>query len=367
MRDAVRMASTTPAPTGSWTPERVALTGAILAVGWLAALVVVDLVVPSQISPDPLFALAPLIACAVLSTRVTTGFGIAAVALTVWSGFLNDAWGTPQQWVRLLEIVLVSVTAVVIATVRVRREQRFARVMNIAETAQRVILPKLPDSAGNVRVAARYLSAAEDAVVGGDLYDCSVTEGFIRFIVGDVRGKGIAAVEQAARVIRAFRQAAASKGRLDEVVADMDTYLTPFLTEEEFVTAVLVDVSEGDPTVVSCGHPQALLISADGPASFLEVHPGLPLGIGHNSRPTVVDWKRGDRLLLYTDGVSEARDSEGTFYPLLENAEKLRGGSLDDALDVLLGDLQRHVDKGRLGDDLAVVMLENIADASTGS
>jgi phosphoserine phosphatase RsbU/P len=288
------------------------------------------------------------------------------VALTVWSGWWNDVWGTGQQWVRLLDIVLVAVVAVVISTVRVRREQRFARVMNIAETAQRVILPKLPDVAGGVRVAARYLSAAEDAVVGGDLYDCSVTEGYIRFIVGDVRGKGIAAVEQAARVIRAFRQAAATKAELVGVVADMDTYLTPFFTDEEFVTAVLVDVSEGEPTVTSCGHPPALLIRADGSASFLEVFPGLPLGIGHVSRPTTLDWAPGDRLLLYTDGVSEARDEDGTFYPLLENAAKLRTDSLDEALDVLLGELQQHVAGGRLGDDLAVVMLENIAAAPTG-
>jgi serine phosphatase RsbU (regulator of sigma subunit) len=287
-----------------------------------------------------------------------------AVALTVWSGWWNDAWGDVQQWVRLLEIVLVSVAAVVIATVRVSREQRLARVMNIAETAQRVILPTLPDSAGGVRVAARYLSAAEDAVVGGDLYDCSVTEGYIRFIVGDVRGKGIAAVEQAARVIRAFRQAAATKAELVGVVTDMDSYLTPFFTDEEFVTAALVDISDGDPTVVSCGHPPPLLIGADGGASFLEVFPGLPLGIGHTSRPAELSWGPGDRLLLYTDGVSEARDADGTFYPLLENAGKLRPGSIDEALDRLLDDLREHVAAGRLGDDLAVVMLENIDSAT---
>jgi sigma-B regulation protein RsbU (phosphoserine phosphatase) len=361
------MPAATPATTSSWTSERLATAGAVVACGWLVVLVVVDVLVSTQISPDPLFALAPLIACAVLSPRATTVFGVAAVALTVWSGWWNGDWSTGQQWVRLLEIVLVSVAAVVIATVRVRREQRLARVMNIAETAQRVILPKLPDSAGGVRVAGRYLSAAEDAVVGGDLYDCSVTEGYIRFIVGDVRGKGIAAVEQAARVIRAFRQAAATKAELVGVVTDMDTYLTPFFTDEEFVTAVLVDISDEEPTVTSCGHPPALLISADGSASFVEVFPGLPLGIGHTSRPTALGWGPGDRLLLYTDGVSEARDAAGTFYPLLENADKLRAGSLDEALDALLDDLQRHVARGRLGDDLAVVMLENIAGASTGS
>jgi sigma-B regulation protein RsbU (phosphoserine phosphatase) len=351
----------------AWLPrnDRAAWAGALTAAGWLVVVTAGNLVLPHDVVPDPLYVLAPLAACAVLSARATAGFGVVAVCLTVWSGWWNHLWGATQQWVRLLDVVLVGAAAVVIATVRVRREHRFARMVNIAETAQRAILPTLPTAAAGVGIAGRYVSAAEDAVVGGDLFDCSVTEGYTRFIVGDVRGKGIAAVEQAARVIRAFRQSAATQPELADVVVGIDSYLTPFLGDEEFVTAILVDmVSAERVRLVSCGHPPAVLIRADGTAELVEVDPGLPLGIGHEPEPRTVGWAQGDRLLLYTDGASEARDATGAFFPLLERAPMLSGGTIEEALDRLLGELRRHVVDGRLGDDLAVVMLENTAATS---
>src|SRR5207248_2837606 len=118
------------------------------------------------------------------------------------------------------------------------RERRFARMANIADVAQRALLPLLPRRAAGVTVAASYQSAAADAVVGGDLYDCSLVGGHVRFLIGDVRGKGIAAVEQAARVIRAFRQAAALEQTPAAVVANVDDYVTPFLGDEDFATAL---------------------------------------------------------------------------------------------------------------------------------
>ncbi len=352
---------------GAWRAwgDGAAWAGALIASGWLVVVSAANLVLSQDVVPDPLFALAPLAACAVLSARATAVFAVVAVCLTVWSGWWNGLWSTTQQWVRLLDVVLVGAAAVVIATVRVRRERRFARMVNIAETAQRAILPTLPAAAAGVRIAGRYLSAAEDTVVGGDLFDCSVTEGYTRFIVGDVRGKGIAAVEQAARVIRAFRQSAATQPELADVVVGIDTYLTPFLADEEFVTAILVDMlTPSKVSLVSCGHPPAVLIRANGTAELVDVDPGLPLGIGHDPRPRTIGWGQGDRLLLYTDGASEARDAAGTFFPLLERAPTLSGGTIEEALDTLLGELRRHVVEGRLGDDLAVVLLENTVATS---
>jgi len=335
-------------------------TAALLAIGWLLGMIVLDLVLPSVVVPDPLFALAPLIACSVLSPRVTAGFGAAAILCLVWSGWWNDSWSSPQQWVRLLDVVLVGVAAVLLAIVRVHRERHLTRVTAIAEAAQRVILPTVPASIGTVHAASRYLSAAADAVIGGDLYDCSVTQGFTRFIVGDVRGKGLEAVEQAARVIRAFRQAAATKTTLADAVRDMNSYLTPFLGPEDFVTALLVDLTFPETIIVtSCGHPPAILVRPDGSATFLEPPTGLPLGIGDDAVEESYAWAPGDRLLLYTDGLSEARDADAEFLPLLEIAPMLAAGNLEQAVEALLSRAQAHVPNGALGDDLAVLLLEN--------
>jgi serine phosphatase RsbU (regulator of sigma subunit) len=334
--------------------------GATIAVAWLVLLSAADLVVPPNISPDPLFALAPLAAAAVMSARTTAWFAAAAAALVVLSGLYNQSWDTTQQWVLLLDVVLVGAAAVVIAEVRVRRERRFAHVATIAEVAQRAVLPTLPDAAADVRITARYQSAAEDAVVGGDLYDCSLVGARLRFLVGDVRGKGIAAVEQAARVIRAFRQAAAAGAALPDVAGDMDSYLTPFMGDEDFATALLVDASHrGRVTFLSCGHPPPMMVRPDGTAELVTVPAGLPLGLGAGGEPVTVPWKNGDRLLLYTDGLSEARDEQGRFMPLLELAPTLTASQPDAALDGVLKILRRHLKNGQLGDDLAVVLLEN--------
>jgi phosphoserine phosphatase RsbU/P len=345
--------------------DRAARVGVAAAASWLAVLAVVNLAVPRNIIVDPLFALAPLLACAVCSVRVTGAFALAALVLTGWSGWLNDAWGHPQQWLRLFDVLAVSAVAVAVALVRIRREKRFARVSRIAEVAQRAVLPVVPASVEGLTVAARYLSASEDTVVGGDLYDCSLTEGYTRFIVGDVRGKGIAAVEQAARVIRAFRQSAATKETLPEVVEDMDTYLQPFFDEEEFVTAAIVDVtSPGRLVLVNCGHQPALLLRATGSTEILDVPPGVPLGLGHDADERSYFWEPGDRLLLYTDGLTEARNGAGDFFPLLDHADVLRSETIEEALDGLLDRVRRFVPGGGLGDDLAAVLLQRAAPAA---
>lgn len=336
----------------------------LAAFGLLAALFVAELATAPPVTLSPVFGLAALAACAFLSGGATAVVGVAAVLAAVAVSWFDGALGEAQTWVRVANVALVSVAAVSIAVVRVRRERRLARMTVIAEVAQRAILPTLPTRTDRVAVATRYVSAARDAVVGGDLYDCSLVGNRVRFLVGDVRGKGIAAVEQAARVIRAFRQAAALYSSVDAVADDMDSYLTPFFGDEEFVTASLVDVTDPDTVVLtSCGHPPPLLVPRAGPARYAEARSGLPLGLGveHGGHTTVsVPWSPGDRLLMYTDGLAEARDAHGEFLPLLEVADALRAGTAEAALDDLLARLRLHVPGGRLDDDLALVLLEHL-------
>ena len=193
---------------------------------------------------SPLFALAPLIACAVLPALRTACFAAAAFAAAVGSGLWNGNAGSPQHLVRLLDVALIGAAAVAVAAVRVRRERQLGRLTALAEVAQRAVLPVLPAHARRTDIAVRYQAAGEDTLIGGDLYDCYHSRTHTRFLLGDVRGKGIGAVEQAARVIRAFRQAAAIQPNLDAVAEDMSSYLVPFFAEEEFVTALLLDTTD---------------------------------------------------------------------------------------------------------------------------
>jgi serine phosphatase RsbU (regulator of sigma subunit) len=262
-----------------------------------------------------------------------------------------------------VDVVVLSISALLISVVRVRRERRFNRMAAIAQVAQGAILPTLPAEVHDVAAAARYLSAAQDATVGGDLYDCYFSDDRTRFLIGDVRGKGIGAVEHAARVIRAFRQSAAIEDSMPAVAREMSKYLMAFFDDEEFATALLLDTSEpGRLTLVSCGHPPPLLVHRDGRGTLLEAPAGLPLGLaddGYLSHTT--EWGPGDRLLMYTDGLSEARDRHGEFLPVPDLAPLVARGSVEESVGSVLHAVERHVPEGRLADDLAVILLENEA------
>src|SRR5690606_34362031 len=200
-------------------------------------------------------------ASAVLTPKHTAGFAALAVATATCSGFWNDTAATTQHLVRVLDVVVMSAAAIAVATVRVRQARRLGRLEKLAEVAQRAVLPVIPAHVRRTDVAVRYESATEDTVIGGGLYDCYHSSSHTKFLIGDVRGKGIGAVEQAGRVIRAFRQAAAIHDDLDDVAEEMSAYLAPFFDEEEFVTALLLDTtSPSRPLLVNAGHPAPLLV-----------------------------------------------------------------------------------------------------------
>lgn len=327
----------------------------------LLLLVVIDIVTRSDtLAMAPLFALSPVLACAALSPARTTFFAVlavvAAMASTVWNASAESA----QDVVRVIDVLLMSAAAMAVSSVRVRQAQHLGRLTVLAEVAQRAVLPVVPDHARCTDIVVRYESATEDTVIGGDLYDCYHSRTHTRFLLGDVRGKGIGAVEHAARVIRAFRQAAAIQTNLDSVAADMSSYLHPFFDEEEFVTAVLLDTTDtARPVLVSAGHPPPLLVRRDGSWEFIERDADLPLGLGTTFSCHHFEWEPGDRLLLYTDGVSEARDADGEFLRLEALAPLIARTPLDSALDLLLARVRQHSAHGDLGDDVALMLLQH--------
>ncbi|KQX67201.1 hypothetical protein ASD06_03245 [Angustibacter sp. Root456] len=336
---------------------------ALAAGGWLAVVLLAELLTGRSpgVVVSPLYGLAALIACAALPWTTTAAFGLVAILLSVVSGVWTRTIDTEQHLIRMVTVALMAVAAVFVADVRERRDQRFRRVSRIADVAQRSILPVVPPRIGPVRTATRYVPAAEDTLVGGDLFDCFSSEQHTCFVVGDVRGKGVGAIEQAARVIRAFRQAAAASTDLETIAADMSTYLVPFLDEEEFATAVLVQLRDaGTLTVVSCGHPPPLLVDRAGQGRLVEAPAGFPLGLGDDYVALDLPWSPGDRLLLYTDGLSEARDVEGEFLPVAPMARQLVGGEVDEALERLLSTVREQARSKNATDDLALLLIENV-------
>jgi hypothetical protein len=345
------------------TDRRLEARGAALAAAWLLAFLVIDFVSRNTpVNVVVFFGVAPLIACAVLPPAWTAGFAVAATLLAIAAGLWNQSFGLAQHYVRIADVAVLSVAAVVISVVRVRREQRLTRVMEIADAAQRAMLPTLPRVVNGIQLAVRYESATEEAMVGGDLYDLYHSDSLTRVLIGDVRGKGLDGVAHAARVIRAFRQSAASSDELTGVAAAMNSYLLPFFGDEDFVTALLVEIRpDGRLVMVCCGHPPPLLVSG-GRVTAVPVPAGLPLGLATTYTSVTTRWSRHDRLLLYTDGLIEARDARGRFLPPDAIAEGLLRPDPEEALSALTAAVTAHVSRGR-DDDLALMLIEYVGVA----
>lgn len=142
----------------------------------------------------------------------------------------------------------------------------------------------------------------------------------------------------------------------------MERALNRHLSGERFVTAVLAEIGDGpDATLLNFGHPAPLVVRPSGSVAFAEPpERALPLGLSlHDAGapvPYEVPFTPGDQLLFYTDGVTEARDALGRFYPLDERAALLKDPDPETALRSVREDLVEHVE-GPLHDDAAMLLV----------
>ena len=281
-----------------------------------------------------------------------------ALALALAADAPQGTFGTRGHLIRCATVGTTAVFSTALAVRNRRRERALARIQRVAEVAQLAILQPVPARLGGVALAARYLSASQEALIGGDFYAAERTPAGVRLLVGDVKGKGLDGVRLAASVLGGFRQAAVLEDDLAEVASALDRAIASQLGEEDFVTAVLVEFgSDGKLRVVNCGHPPPLLLR-QGVAIPLADQPATPLGMHPVPAVERVLLEPSDRLLVYTDGLVEARSPDGRWFPLAAQARLLLAArSLDSALDGLVNRLLDHAG-GDLRDDLALLLAQ---------
>ncbi|MFJ3925981.1 PP2C family protein-serine/threonine phosphatase [Streptomyces sp. NPDC090022] len=333
----------------------------------------------------PLLIATPALAAVTMGPRGTLAAVILAVAVSVATATYNEAWGSDQVYTNFLALTLVSLASVATSSAaRTRREIELDQVRRIAVAAQEAVLRPVPARLGPVRVAGMYLAAETGAQIGGDLYEAVQTRYGVRAIVGDVRGKGLPAVRAAAAVLGAFREAVHYEDDLVDVVnrceaalrrdAAVPGVIDPEALVEGFVTVLVAQVPDAPVVeVVNRGHPPPLRWSDGRVDALMPASPLPPLGLeefitGPRGRTESYSFLPGDRLLLHTDGVIEARDSGRAFFALPEAMTQLeprpeRGPR--DFLDRLHQDLLRHTD-ARLVDDAAMILFDRVdgADAA---
>ncbi|MYW66975.1 SpoIIE family protein phosphatase [Streptomyces sp. SID8379] len=223
-----------------------------------------------------------------------------------------------------------------------------------------------PDTVGALAVSARRLTAGGDrsgsAGSGGDLHGVVDTPFGTRLVIGDVMGKGREGARTARAVLDAWRQLAMHQSSLEVLAVRLHSLVVHSAEPDRFVTAALLTVApDGSADLVCCGHPPPLLIRGGGAVPAAVPAPAPPLGLLDLAQgwcaAQPVPARAWDRMLLHTDGVSEARDGDGAFYPLAERATELAARPLAAFTAALAADLMHHA-RGRLQDDATLLAVE---------
>ncbi|MET9843252.1 PP2C family protein-serine/threonine phosphatase [Streptomyces ossamyceticus] len=299
--------------------------------------------------------LVPGIAAAVCGVWTTALFGVLAMIAYY---MVDNSW--PHQYRSGLPdfilLALGGVMSVLACAVRLRGQERMLHMRAVVDTTRKILLRQLPPHVGGLDHAEVYLAADSEARVGGDFYDIQPSPHGTRVLVGDVQGKGLGAVEAASVLLGTFREAAYYEAEPGTVAERLETRMIRHVRycahvgrddAERFATAVLLDFPElrsertdwGPDTtgldtltvdIINFGHEPPLLVSPDG-VRVLVLGDGLPLGLSEleSTNPTgppatggpgcvgvTVRLAPDEALLLVTDGVTEARDGDGVFFPL---------------------------------------------------
>jgi serine phosphatase RsbU (regulator of sigma subunit) len=334
----------------------------------LAAVTLIDVLVGHSIGLLALLSLGPAFAAVVGGLRRMIIVSCLALALCAFLAVNMDQVIDLDDKLAFVTVLGVSVAGVIASTVRQRQERELADVRTVAEVAQRVLLRPVPAESGAVQIAVKYISATSRATIGGDLYEVIAAPDATRFIIGDVQGKGLEAVKMASTVLGSFREVAPDTSDLTLIAARIEATLARELSDEQFVTAIVAQVSADGSKVelLNRGHPPPLLVDSAGPRLLEAAEGGLPLGLaqlaadpgppGQAGRTAVIEAGPGDRILFYTDGISEARGRSGEFFPLAQCRAVREPGDPDQILDALSAEVLRHVGHA-LDDDAAMLLI----------
>ncbi|HKQ97526.1 MAG TPA: PP2C family protein-serine/threonine phosphatase, partial [Candidatus Polarisedimenticolia bacterium] len=201
--------------------------------------------------------------------------------------------------------------------------------------------------------------------VGGDLIDYldAPTAGMLGVALGDVAGKGLGAALLMAKLQASLRAIAPGAAGLDDLAARLNQVLCRDGLDNRFATLVYAElpVAGGPLRLLNAGHNPPIVVRAGGTVTSIAPD-GLPLGMFPESTWTVtrLDLDPGDLLVVYSDGLVEARnadDEEFGFERLTRLAPRLREAAPPDAGRLLLEEVDRFLGNIRPQDDLSVVLV----------
>lgn len=242
---------------------------------------------------------------------------LGVMGVTMPAAVLDDEAGMRrlERFTSVVAELVVTKTMYGDSIVRLRRRSE----MTLAAEVQWSLLPPLTFANHSVTIAGGMEPAYE---VAGDSLDYAVDAGIARFAIFDGMRHGIVSAQLISLVVAAYRNARRAGRSLSETATHIESAVNDVFRIESFATGLLceLDTTHGLLTWISAGHYEPLLLREGRLVRALEVEPLLPMGLNQQLSRTAEapvgteQLQPGDMLLLYTDGVIEARSPDGEFF-----------------------------------------------------
>lgn len=248
---------------------------------------------------------------------------------------------------------------------------RMAEQLRLGAVIQRRMIPQKAPCMNGLDVAAVYEPCYE---IGGDLYDFLQLDGHTLVAgIADVIGKGLPAAIMMSMfrgTLRAYTDGGYGRHTMGEIIHKLNRVACNECRDGEFITFFMahIDTQSNELMYCSCGHEPALLLRGD---EIIELEEGgLVLGVIPEAdyQITTVEFKHDDTLLLYTDGLIDAMNFEGTVWGkdrLIEVLKKCGSDTADQLVHTLLGYRRRHVGLANQTDDTSIVAIRRDNNANT--
>lgn len=246
------------------------------------------------------------------------------------------------------------------------KEQHIEDELAIARHIQQSLLPSdsLPDIAQKVDISGLQVPAK---FVGGDLYDYYIRDNKLIFCIGDVSGKGVPAALLMAIAHSLFRTISAHSDQPDHITRELNRSISDNNPDIMFITMFLgvLDLETGLVTYCNAGHNPPVLLQS-GEAGYLELADNLLIGVEKDTEYSsrTLQLGDGDTLFLYTDGLTEAENTQKELFGeerALEIAQKLCGASAEEQIKAMQSAVKQFVGDAEQSDDLTLLAIRYLS------
>jgi sigma-B regulation protein RsbU (phosphoserine phosphatase) len=242
-----------------------------------------------------------------------------------------------------------------------RAKQALEEQLRIARLIQQNLLPDRLPTSGWFRAAGSSISSHE---VGGDYFDAiQIGPSAWSTVVADVCGKGVSSALLAALLQGAILRAAETAGEVRDMLQQLNRFLLERTGGEKYATLFYSILgADGELRWANAAHCPPVVIRGDGATELLEPT-GLPVGLIEPASYEVhtTRLRAGDKVVIYTDGLTEARNEEGQFFEssrLLRLLRRGSGASCTDLHDMLIEELKVFTGDAEQADDITLLVIE---------